>query len=447
MSRHSLTLMFVFAVVVLIFLRLPPMVAEQDSVLNNYRSLVEVDAMARERYVEPINDDRLIVGAMRGMLRQLDPYSAYLSAEQLAAFEARNDGAYIGIGLEIGIQDGRPIVIAPLEGSPAAQAGVRAGDFLLALNGHEVMGLSVAEIEDTLRGEVGSVVTLTVQHRDDSARADLAVVRDRILVETVRGFARRTEGVWDFMIEPENGIGYVRVSSFRKTTVPDFDAALTEMRRQGASALILDLRSNPGGVLAEAARLVDRFVSQGVIVSTVTRRGVERDYMAGASPTITNWNLIVLINGGTASAAEIVAGALQDHGRAIIVGERSFGKASVQRILRLTTNDAGINLTIAHYRLPSGRIIHRKPDAAQDDDWGIIPDVEVVLSREEQEAVHQSRLATRSDIQKAASTPSNANALGTAPRAEITRDRQLTTAIDLLRRRQQGEDVSRASRN
>ena len=447
MSRHSLTLTFVFGVVVLMFLRLPPMVAEQDSVLNKYRSLVEVDAMARDRYVEEINDDRLVVGAMRGMLRQLDPYSAYLSADQLATFEARNDGAYIGVGVEIGIQDGRPIVIAPLEGSPAAQAGVRAGDFILALDGHQATGLSIAEIEDMLRGEVGSIVTLTVQHRGDSARADLAVVRDRILVETVRGFARRTQGVWDFMIEPEHGIGYVRVSSFRKTTVPDFDVALKEMRRQGASALILDLRSNPGGILAEAARLVDRFVSQGVIVSTVTRRGVERDYVAGAGQTNTKWDLIVLINGGSASAAEIVAGALQDHGRAIIVGERSFGKASVQRVLRLTTRDAGINLTIAHYRLPSGRIIHRKPDAVQGDDWGIFPDVEVVLSREEQEAVHQSRLATRSDIQEATSTPSNHNALGARARAEIARDRQLTTAMDLLRRMQQRQNVSHASRN
>lgn len=447
MSRHSFTLMIVFGIVVLMFLRLPQMVAEQDSVLNTYRALVEVDALAKQRYVEPIIDDRLVVGAMRGMLRQLDPYSAYLSAERLAAIEARIEGEYTGIGVEIGMRNGRPMIITPLDGSPAAQAGVRAGDLIVSIDGRKAGGLSIPEIDNALRGKVGSTVRLTLRHPDAQVETDVVVVRDHILIETVRGFARRPDGTWDFMIEPGDGIAYVRVSNFHKTTTRDFDRALVEMMDQGAAAIILDLRFNPGGILSEAVHMVDRFVSEGMIISTITRRSVEHEFTASASHTITDWNLIVLINGGSASAAEVMAGSLQDHGRAIVVGERSFGKASVQRILRLTTHDAAVKLTIAHYRLPNGRIIHRLPNASPDDDWGIYPDVEVVLSREEQDAVQQSRLATRPFPKDSVAKTAVANSLPAHTTAEIDRDRQLTTALDLLRRMRQGVDVSHASRN
>ncbi|MCH8146930.1 MAG: S41 family peptidase [Planctomycetes bacterium] len=447
MSRHSFTLTLVFGIIVLMFLRLPQMVAEQDYVLNTYRALVEVDALAKQRYVEPIIDDRLVVGAMRGMLRQLDPYSAYLSADRLAAIEARIEGEYAGIGAEIGMRNGRPVIITPLDGSPAAQAGVRAGDRIVAIDGRKVRALSIPEIDSALRGEAGTTVRLTLQHADAQIKTVVEVVRDKILIETIRGFAKRPDGTWDFMIEPDDGVAYVRVSSFHKATARNFDRALLELIENGASAIILDLRFNPGGILAEAIHMVDRFVSDGVIVSTVTRRSVEHDFTASASHTITDWDLIVLINGGSASAAEVMAGSLQAHGRAIIVGERSFGKASVQRIIRLTTHNGGVKLTIAHYRLPNGRIIHRLPNASPDDDWGIYPDVEVVLSQKERDAVQQSRLATGPFPKDSVGKSAVANTpLGRAT-AEIERDRQLTTALDLLRRMRQGEDVSQATRN
>jgi len=406
--------------VVVMFLRLPPIVARQDLIFHTYGALVEVDALVRQRYVEELDDDRLAVGAIRGMLRELDPYSRYYTAEELAAASRRIEGHYVGIGVEVGMVDGQPTVITPLEGGPAAEAGVQPGDLILGIEGHDVRRLGVIDIEEQLQGSAGTSVRITLRHADAEEPTELVMERRSIDIETVCGFVQRVDGARDYLIDPGNAIAYIRLNRFNDTTPRNFDAALAAIRASNAKALVLDLRFNPGGILPAAVAVANRFVDEGGIVSTITRRGVETDYAATASRTDTSLPLALLINGSTASAAEIVAGALQDHKRAIVVGERSFGKGSVQGMLRLTNHEAAVKLTIAYYRLPSGRLIHRGLSTVDPDDWGIKPDVPVTLSRDERQALQKIRFGRNADARSADNT--------------LAIDRQLATAVDLLRK-------------
>lgn len=426
LRRESFYWVFVLALVSLMFVRLPPMAAKQETILGTYRTLVEVDALARRQYVEPIHDDRLVDGAIRGMMLQLDPYSGYISPAELPDFERRSAGDYVGLGIEIGFADGQPTVIAAVEGSPAARGGLITGDVLLAINGREVEGSSLIDLKRTLHGESADPVRLRVRRPTHQDPIDILVVPGPVSLQTVRGFRRAPDGRWDYLLDPDHRIGYVRISSFYETTTAALREALDHLRRLGAEALILDLRFNPGGRLEQAVSVSDCFLSSGLILSTVTRRLAVQEYSATADPCDCAWKLVVLINSGSASASEIVAGALQDHGRAVLVGERTFGKGSVQHLLRLQTSDGAIKLTTALYRLPGGRIIHRHAYDARSAAWGILPDVEVPLTRDEQTAIQQSRLA----LDRAAEPAQPGD--DRAP-AELPRDRQWDVALALLR--------------
>jgi carboxyl-terminal processing protease len=391
MHKHSLTWLAIFAVMALMFLRLPQMVARQDAVLNTYSALVEVDALARQKFVEPIEDERLVHGAIRGIMLQLDPYSGYIAPDELPWFERRNHGEYIGVGLEVGVQKGRLTVIAPIEGGPAAEAGIRCQDVILSIDGQDVDGLSVLDVEERLSPpKAGATVRLRVLHPGESEPEVLTITRGPVSLWTVKGFGRDAAGHWDYMIDPKRGIGYIRVSSFLDNTTRDFDAALGSLLDRDVCGLVLDLRFNPGGMMHQAVAMVDRFVNSGLIVATVTRRRAVREYRATARGTVTDVELAVLINGGSASASEIVAGSLQAHDRAVVVGERSFGKGSVQQLIYLKEHKAAIKLTTAYYRLPDGRIIHRTPKNVDTDAWGVKPDIHVSLVNEEMSAARQT---------------------------------------------------------
>lgn len=437
MYRHAFTWVVLFGVTALLFLRLPPMIAKQDSVLHTYADLVEVDAIARREYVEPIDDDRLVQGAIRGMMLRLDPYSGYISPQELPAFERRSEGDSVGVGIEVGLRDGRPTVIAPIEGSPAAEANVHPDDLILAVDERSVEGQSVFEIEESLLGEAGTPVSVRLLSPGERKPRTVNLQRRHVRTPTVRGFRRTASGHWDHLIDPSHGIGYVRVSNFRLNTMTDFDAALEGLRAAKFRALILDLRFNPGGLMQQAVAMADRFLDDGLIVATATRRQAIDEYRAHPEDTIERIELVVLINGSTASAAEIVAGALQARGRAVIVGERSFGKGSVQHLIHLAEQRAAMKLTVAYYRMPDGRFIHRTPRNAATDAWGIHPDVVVELSAEETQALQASRRNVNlggSDPVQAIHDPS-ANGDGTVPSdspAELIRDRQLVRALQLL---------------
>ena len=442
MHKHGVTWLVLFGMVTVMFLRLPPMAARQDSVLNTYGTLVEVDALARQHFVEPVQDDRLVEGAVRGMLFQLDPYSGYLTPDELAAFERRKAGHYTGVGIELGMRGGLPTVITPVEGSPAAQAGVLAGDVVVAIDGGDVDGLSVLELDERLSGPTGSEVRLTIRHADQTESKEFAIRRGPVSIKTVRGFRRAASGEWDFLIDAERRIGYIRVSRFHENTARTFGAALDELVARGVRGVVVDLRFNPGGLVDQAVEVVDRFLDEGTIVSTINRRRVVREYRADSPGTMAGLPLAVLINGASASAAEIVAGSLQDHERAVIVGERSFGKGSVQLLIYLTTQDSGVMLTVAHYRLPGGKIIHRTTEAESVGAWGVHPDVEVSLSKAEVHAVQESRRALDLVIAgdgESSSPGARGPEAGLTQRREIVRDRQLLTAMSLLGERLAGK--------
>ncbi|MHC4695947.1 MAG: S41 family peptidase [Planctomycetota bacterium] len=459
MHKHHLTWIGIFSIITLMFLRLPPMVAKEDSVLNTYRALVEVDALAKQHYVERIDDDRLVDGAIRGMMLQLDPYSGYIAPDELLQYERRHAGDYIGLGIEVGMTGGQPTVIAAIEGSPAAGAGVLAQDRILAIDRRDVEGLSVFDVEDLLEGRRDTILHLTVLHPGSDEPTDLAIKRGPVSITTVRGFRRDRSGTWDYLIDPKQGIGYIRVSNFQENTMRGFDAALEKLLDAGMGSLIVDLRFNPGGIVDQAVDMVDRFVESGVIVSTVTRRRAVREYFAtrasppfhgGVGPVfkratipraLDRIKIAVLINGATASAAEIVSGSLQDHGRALVIGERSFGKGSVQSIMHLASHEAAVKVTIAYYRLPGGRLLHRTAGNEHTDSWGVTPDVEVVLSDDEVKAIQQSREALDAGMSVEVTDQGHdpggsrrAGTSGTHPMVglEIVRDRHLIEALTRL---------------
>lgn len=394
MSQHGIIWVVIFAVITMMFLHLPQMAARQDAVHNTYSALVEVDALAKQRFVEEIDGhDRLVQGAIRGVLLQLDPYSGYISPGELAAFERRAVGDYIGIGIEIGMSGRQVTVISPIDGGPADHAGIMPGDVILAIDGHQTDSASIVDVEELLVGRPGSEVLLRVRHAAETEPVTLTVTRGRVSLVTVRGFRRDSEGHWDYMIDPQRGIGYIRVSNFLQTTMRDFDAALQQLLGRGARGLIIDLRFDPGGLMFAAIDMVDRFVDHGTILSTVNRRQAVQEYYATKRNTYAEIPLVVLINGASASSSEIVAGSLQACGRARIVGERSFGKGSVQHLIYLHDKKGAVKLTTAYYRLPDGRIIHRTPSNVAEDTWGVIPDVEVVLSGDEVRQIQESRRA------------------------------------------------------
>lgn len=440
MHRNNLIWVAIFGVIALMFLRLPQMAAKQDAVLNTYSALVEVDALAKQRFVEPIEGDRLVDGAIRGMLLQLDPYSGYIAPGELPAFERRAAGDYIGVGIEVGVQDGKLTVIAPIEGSPAGKAGVLPGDVIVSINGQDTEGLSVFDVEELLGRSPDSTVRLRVQHEGQGEPVGLTIVPGPVSLLTVRGFRRDTSGRSEYMIDPAYRIGYIRVSHFLHNTLRDFDETLRDLANQRPDGLIVDLRFNPGGLMQQAVAMVDRFVDAGVILSTVTRRKAVQEYRATQQGTIGDVKLAVLINSASASAAEIVAGSLQAYDRALIVGERSFGKGSVQHLIYLTESKGAVKLTTAYYRLPDGRIIHRTKKNAHTNSWGVIPDIEVTLVDDEVRAIQESRRALDYAFAETASTPdslesdSTSHQPGQSSTLEIRRDRQLREALSQLRR-------------
>lgn len=356
--------------------------------------LVEVRGLLRENFVHPVDDAAMRDAAIGAMVESLgDPYTVYVPPTAEDDFNKDLRGAYVGIGAEIDIVDGWLEIVTPLDDSPALAAGVRAGDTVLTIEDESTFGLTSPQCAERLMGEPGTPVRVRVRHVD-GAEEDLVIVRSPIRTRTVRGF-RREGQAWDFLLDPQTRIAYVRITQFTEETVADLRQALASIQPPPA-ALVLDLRFNGGGTLTGAIEMSDLFLSEGTIVSVNSRRGVERSWAADLDDDDLSVPIVVLVNGSSASASEIVSGALQDNHRAKILGQRTFGKGSVQEVRELP-DDAGIlKLTTAHYALPSGRNLHRHEDS---DSWGVDPDPgfhvamsddanrEMVMARREYEAI------------------------------------------------------------
>ena len=310
---------------------------------------IEVLQTVQANYVDPVDPGKLVTGAMRGVARGLDPWSRYLDAEEFRATRGFIQGTFDGIGASFDQRSGWPVLIAPIEGSPAWDAGLQPGDIVTKVDGHSAFGLTPDEMSARLRGAAGTLVTVTVA-RGDSER-DITMQRRRITVKNVP---------YAFMAEP--GVGYVRLAHFSARASAEVAAACDSLRRLGAHALLLDLRGNPGGTLDEAVSVASQFLPQGARVANTEGRapGSVQRYDATRPRPELGWPLAVLVDGGSASASEIVAGALQDHYRAVLVGDTTFGKGVSQQIFPLRTGMGALQLTVSRYRTPSGRSIHRQ---------------------------------------------------------------------------------------
>ena len=322
-----------------------------SDIRESVRSFTQVYEVVQQNYAETVNPDKAIYnGAIPGMLRVLDPHSNFFDPKAYAALREDQRGKYYGVGMQVGPRNNKVIVIAPFTGAPAYRAGIRPGDVIIAVDGKPTDNMSTSDVADLLKGPKGTTVKITVLREGTDKPIDFNVVRDEI--------PRYSVDV-HFMIRP--GIGYVHVNGFQETTEREVAQALDQLQQQGElKGLILDLRQNPGGLLSEGVGVADKFLKKGqLIVSHHGRSSPEKVYRAAHGNGGKDYPLVVLVNRGTASAAEIVAGAIQDHDRGLIVGETTFGKGLVQTVYPLSEN-TGLALTTAKYYTPSGRLIQRE---------------------------------------------------------------------------------------
>jgi carboxyl-terminal processing protease len=349
------------------------------------------------RSLEEVDQRELLEGALEGMMRRLDDYSAYIPPEVLAQFQESLDSEFGGVGTEIILdpETKQLTVASPLVGTPAYEGGVRAGDKILRIDGKSTQGLSLQDAADRLRGKPGDPVTLTILHLGDDEPEEIEIVRAIIRVDTVLGDTRKADGSWEFFLEGHEGIGYMRVNSFAEQTDAELGKALETLVADGAEGLILDLRNDPGGMLGAAIRVCDLFVDSGVIVTTRHRDGrIQDGYVASEEGTYREFPMAILVNHYSASASEIVAACLQDHDRAVVVGERTFGKGTVQELIDLEAKQGVLKLTVASYWRPSEKNIHRGSDDDEDDEWGVTHNVgyEVKLDEEQLTMMFTARL-------------------------------------------------------
>src|SRR5258706_3314711 len=315
---------------------------------------------------------------------ELDPFTSMIWPSDVEEFNKNTQGEFSGVGIQIqSDDDGSLKVVTPLEDSPGYKAGIRAGDIITKINGKNAKGISLNQAVKNITGKSGSQVTLTVRSVDTTTK-DYTITRQTIKVASVKGWLHRPCGGWDYYIDPANKIGYIRLTQFSKLSTDELERAMTEMQATGLKGLILDLRYNPGGLLGTATEVCDKLLGGGVIVSTKADRETpnlpKKEEAHADADDVINTPMVILVNQYSASASEIVSGAMKDHHRALIVGERTFGKGSVQMLFPLSGRSAYLKLTTHHYYLPLGKCIHREENSTE---WGVDPDVTVEMTPEQ----------------------------------------------------------------
>ncbi|MDO6730145.1 S41 family peptidase [Marinovum sp. 2_MG-2023] len=403
---------------------------KQTNVYEQLDLFGDIFERIRAQYVEEVDESELIEAAINGMLTSLDPHSSYLSPDDAADMRVQTRGEFGGLGIEVTQEEGFVKVVSPIDGTPADEAGVEAGDFITHVDGESVLGLNLDEAVELMRGPVGSEIIITLVREGEPEPFDVSIIRDTIKLTAVRA---RTEGETVVM----------RITTFNDQTTPNLESGLAEQIEaaggiDNVNGIVLDLRNNPGGLLTQAIRVSDAFLEKGEIVSTRGRKAEDGErYNATPGDLAMGKPLVVLINGGSASASEIVAGALQDHRRAIVVGTKSFGKGSVQTVMPLR-GDGAMRLTTARYYTPSGRSIQA---------LGVSPDIVVQQPRRdpatEEEEETTNRLRSEADLRGSLDNDSLTEdeikqieadrAKAEAAAALREEDYQLAYAIDILK--------------
>jgi len=397
--------------------------AEDQNVYENLQIFSDVLDIVKENYVQEVQSEELVEGAISGMLRTLDPHSSYLDPDAYKELQVETKGSFGGIGIEITVRDGVLTVVSPLEGTPAYELGIQAGDQIIRVDGEPTKEMTLMEAVKKMRGPKGTNVVLTIMREEFTKPQDFVITRATIAIRSVRSKT----------LEP--GYGYIRLSQFQSSTARDLSKEIANLEKENKSlkGLILDLRNNPGGLLDQAVKVSDEFLNEGLIVYTGGRlKSQDMRFEAHMNTRPHSYPIVVLVNEGSASAAEIVAGALQDHKRAVVVGVKTFGKGSVQTVMPLR-NGAALRLTTALYYTPSGRSIQAKgiePDIVVE---RILP-VRIEGERDGSKAIREEDLKNHMDVgaEEVSDTKPDSDQPSTT-KEELARDNQLARALDVLK--------------
>lgn len=420
MLKSNLSLV-IFAIVLSIFCY------QRASQLRYAATISDAMNQVDEFFVEPVDRRQLFESAMRGMVRELDPYSSYIPPGEYEELQEEIEQQFggIGVAVELDPEAHRPVIINVRPNGPADRAGIRVGDVIVKISGRETEHMEAGDPLKLIRGEPGTTVALTIQSLDEKSPREVLVERAVIPIETVIGYDLLPDGKWRFTIPDQPQIGYIWLDSFGENTSQELADAMEQIRPQ-VHALILDLRANPGGLLTAAVKISDAFVDRGTIVTVRSRVG-ERVYDAIANNELCGPRvpLVVLVDRYSASASEIVAACLQDDHRAVILGERTWGKGTVQSVIEMEGGRSALRLTTATYWRPSGKNIHRRTDAKEDDSWGVRPDPGFEFKLSNQQYLQMIRARQN----RALGRPKSSSETETE-----SADPQLTAAIEYLRK-------------
>ena len=444
MSKWNLAWVVLVPVLVAVGLVVNATAPPPDKDYQLVRSVVDVLAEVDRNYVRELSPDekkKLVEEMINGGLSRLDEHSTFFNEDELNSFNSQTDGHFGGVGVMLGVDPKTQFlrVESPVPGTPAYEAGVLAGDLIMKVDDKAVEKLRADEVRGMIKGKPGTTIKLTIAREGDKEPREFVLKRAMIGIHPVKGFARTAAdpAKWDWFADPAAKVAFVRLVGFSEKTDKELKEAVAEAEKQGATALILDLRDNPGGLLSQAVAVSDLFLTEGTIVATGDRRGgankpPRRTYTAKADGTVfepaADRPMVVLVNRNSASAAEIVAAALQDHHRAAVVGERSFGKGSVQKVFPLPNSQAAVKLTTEAWLTPAGKNIHRWPDSKEADEWGVKPDAgnEVKLTDKERTAYYQHLR----DLDLVKGKP---GAGGAAEAAKTFADPVIEKALEILR--------------
>ncbi|MEO2016366.1 MAG: S41 family peptidase [Fuerstiella sp.] len=385
-------------------------------------------------YVRDVDRRELMESAIQGMLRHLDQYSSYIPPTDVRRFTQMVEQEFGGIGITVNSPSpGRLIVVSPLPGTPAYRAGIRAGDLIVEVEGKSTEGLSLTDAVKKLQGPVGRPVVIKIVHPGEGSEPEeIRLVRQLIKAPTVLGDRYNDKDEWEFMYDDEQKIGYIRLSHFSRFTAQEVKAALDSVVERKVRGLVIDLRYNPGGLLEAAIEIADMFLEDGNIVSVRGRNVPERSWDAKKRDTYSNIPMAVLVNGFSASASEVLSACLQDNKRAVIIGERTWGKGSVQNIIRMEEGESALKLTTASYHRPSGVNIHRFPDMNVDDEWGVTPDEGYLIKYDRRQRTAWQRYRRAKDVLHPADDVAADEDKDATEKVEPFNDTQLIAAIDYL---------------